>query len=235
MTALSRAALLGLPAVALLLGSGLNPAAAQTTHTVQLQPGFAAVFSPSSLTINEGDTVNWVWVSGLHDVTSFDGAFASGPPVFPPMSFSVTFDNAFVTANGVNGNVYDYFCSVHLSLGMVGSVEVLTGRPTLTVNNLVGGGTASLVTTGATPGGSVGVAFSTAGGGPTMLNAGPCGMVTVGLSNPITVAGVVPADAGGTATVTANVPAIATGVTVWFQALDLSSCVLSNGFAEVVG
>jgi len=99
---------------------------AQTTHTVNLS-GFS--FSTPDLTIQVGDTVEWVWVSGFHSVNSglngvFDGLFSSGPPVFAPNTFSVTFDQAFLDANPVPGKVYDYFCSVHVALGMTGTVTV---------------------------------------------------------------------------------------------------------------
>lgn len=40
------------------------------TFTVQVAPGFAFVFSPSSVTIQPGDTVTWVWEDSLHSVTA---------------------------------------------------------------------------------------------------------------------------------------------------------------------
>lgn len=100
--------------------------AAQTTHTVTLS---GASFSPAALTIQEGDTVDWVWSVGNHNVVSGvaaipDGIFSSGLPVLPPMSFSVTFDSAFLAANPVLGNVYDYYCDVHVGFGMTGAVTV---------------------------------------------------------------------------------------------------------------
>ncbi|MAB80227.1 MAG: hypothetical protein CMJ89_12815 [Planctomycetes bacterium] len=100
--------------------------AAQTTHTVTLN---ASTFSPSTLTIQEGDTVDWVWSLGAHNVVSGaggipDGIFNSGLPALPPMSFSVTFDSAFLAANPVPGNVYDYYCDVHVGFGMTGAVTV---------------------------------------------------------------------------------------------------------------
>jgi len=99
---------------------------AQTTHTVTLN-GFS--FTPQDITICEGDTVLWVWSAGFHDVTSGtggigDGRFASGLPVLPPNTFSVTFDAAFVAANPAPNGLYDYFCSVHVGFGMTGTVTV---------------------------------------------------------------------------------------------------------------
>lgn len=115
-------------AAGLLAGLALcaSSASAQTTKIVNLQP---LDFAPANLTIDLGDTVRWVWVNGFHDVKSGagaipDGIFDSGSPVFPPNTFEVTFDQAFLDANPVPGNVYNYFCSIHASSGMVGTVTV---------------------------------------------------------------------------------------------------------------
>lgn len=119
--------LLALP---LALAALVATSSAQPIHTVDLaSTPTNNSFSPQHLTICEGDTVQWVWVSGFHDVTSGtggvpDGAFSSGSPVFPPNTFSVTFDAAFLTTNPMPGGVYDYFCSVHVALGMTGTVSV---------------------------------------------------------------------------------------------------------------
>ena len=74
--------------------------------------------------INAGDTVRWIWVAGLHSVTSFpDSAevFDSGL-LTPPSDFSYTFNNV---------GEFNYLCSIHSEqhmghiTGMVGSVTVL--------------------------------------------------------------------------------------------------------------
>lgn len=123
--------------------------AAQTTHVVNLT---GTAFSTPDLTVSVGDTVQWNWVSGFHNVESgvggvHDGIFRSGNPTFPPQSFSVTFDQAFLDANPVSGKVYRYYCDVHVGVGMVGQVTV--AFPSALV--LRGGGTnpASLSTAGA--------------------------------------------------------------------------------------
>ncbi|QDU69423.1 cupredoxin domain-containing protein [Engelhardtia mirabilis] len=113
--------------------AGLASAAtAQTTHVVNL---YSNVFLPDDLTIQVGDTVRWEWVTNFHNVVSGtnagmtgipDGIFSSGSPVAPPSMFEVTFDQAFLDANPVAGNVYTYYCIVHLP-GMVGRVRVETG------------------------------------------------------------------------------------------------------------
>ncbi len=104
-------------------------AGAQVTHFVSVGPGFA--FVPDDITIQVGDTVQWDWAGPLfHNVESGtggvpDGNFSSGAPVPGPNSFSVTFDAAFLTANPEPGNVYDYFCAVHVTFGMEGVVRVI--------------------------------------------------------------------------------------------------------------
>ena len=117
----------------LALAAGLllaGVAGAQTTHFVTVGPNFD--FVPEDITISLGDTVQWDWAGGFqHNVESGkdsvpDGIFNSGVPVIGPASFSVTFDSAFVTANPVPGNSYDYYCIVHESFfDMEGVVRVM--------------------------------------------------------------------------------------------------------------
>ena len=106
--------------------------------------------------------------------------------------------------------------------------------PALAVTNLVAGATTTLTLTNGTAGSPVYFAYSIAGAGPTSVNAGPCGMVDVALTNPITLPPVT-ADPAGTASISAPVPPGTSGTTVWFQAFDLGSCTLSNGLVEIVG
>lgn len=218
-----------LSAAALCLGT--STAYAQTNHTVDLA---GISFTPAHLTIDQGDTVTWNWVSGLHNVDSDDGLFSSGSPVSGPNTFSITFDAAFMAAAPANGNVYAYHCDVHEGLGMVGSVTVNTNMPVLTITNFAAGQASAMTVTGATPGAPVGFAYSLTGAGPITLNAGPCGAVTASLSAPITLLPQVNADAIGTAVLPANIPAGTTGVSVWVQALDLGGCRLSNGATMVI-
>ena len=74
------------------------------------------------LTIRPGDTVRWIWVSGLHNVVSGvqgePGAgeeFFSGDPEEPPREFEHTF---------MDTGVFDYFCEVHAPFGMISFVTV---------------------------------------------------------------------------------------------------------------
>ncbi len=107
--------------------------------------------------------------------------------------------------------------------------------PTLSVSGLVAGGTAQLTVDNATPSGLVGFAYSLSGGGPATLPAGSCGLLTVDLSNPVQVIGIQPANGLGSSTLSVPIPSGATGVSVWFQALDVVSCELTNGLAEIIG
>ena len=78
-----------------------------------------ACFSPASLTINSGDTVEWINAdTAAHTVTS--GSPANGPSgvfdsslIMGGASFENTFDEA---------GDYDYFCMVHP--WMVGNIQV---------------------------------------------------------------------------------------------------------------
>lgn len=209
-----------------------SSAAAQTTHQVDL---VGISFTPAHITINEGDTVFWNWVSGMHNVASDDGLFTSGFPELPPFTYSLTFDAAFLASAPANGNLYNYHCDPHFAFGMVGSVTVVTNNPVLEVTNLLAGQQAQMTVTNATPGGVVGYAYSIVGPGPTILNAGPCGPVTASLSAPITLLPMMSANGSGTAVLPINVPAAAVDVYIWIQALDIASCKLSNGATMRVG
>lgn len=101
-------------------------AGAQTIHEVSVN-GFS--YTPANITIDVGDSVRWTWGLGLHDVESGTGGvpdfiFDSGNPELAPKTFEITFSDAFVTANPVAGDVYNYYCSIHVSFSMEGSVKV---------------------------------------------------------------------------------------------------------------
>ncbi len=79
--------------------------------------------------INVGDTVRWLWVTGLHSVTSNPGStevFDSGL-LTPPSTFEYTF---------MNEGEFMYHCSIHSDhhpgghvTGMVGVVTVMIPAP----------------------------------------------------------------------------------------------------------
>ena len=74
------------------------------------------------LTIRPGDTVRWVWVSGLHSVVSGNHGdpdegvlFLSGDPVGAPHEFTHVFTDP---------GDFPYHCELHFGFGMVSSVSV---------------------------------------------------------------------------------------------------------------
>lgn len=213
-----------------------STATAQTTHTISLTyTSGQGAFTPNELSIELGDTVRWDWVSGFHSVDSFQGLFSSGAPLVGPFTYDVVFDQAFLNAaqlGGLSGTSFDYFCTPHLLSGMVGNVTVaLPGKPLLEVTHLQEGGTATVTVSRASVGQLVGVAYSLTGQGPTNLFAGPCGMISAELTAPVTVLATVFSDSLGNAPIPVNVPPRTQGITVYMQALDISTCTLSNSGA----
>ena len=104
------------------------------------------------------------------------------------------------------------------------------GGLSLNANGLVAGGTATLTLDNAGPGAACLFAWSSAGGGPTASVLGD-----VDLSQPIRRLPVATADSAGSASVSAAVPAGASGMTIWMQAADLSTGELSPSMSAVVG
>ena len=222
---------------AVLAFAGLqSPAQAQTTHVVLNGPLSAPVFDPQDIVIQEGDTVRWEWGFAEHDVVSLDGAFSSGPPTLAPFTYEVTFDAAFLAANPVPGNLYNYECTIHGPFGQIGSVRVDVPTPlTLSVSNLVAGQTATFNIAGGSPNRIISSAYSLVGMGPTSLSTGLCGIVSVDLSLPIKKLPKVRADQLGNASFDVDIPAGTTGRAIWFQAIDNFDCRVSNSLAEVIG
>lgn len=214
----------------MLLSLALAAALAQTTHTVSVGSPINR-FTPKDLAIQVGDTVTWTWVGGIHNVSSQDGYFSSGAPVGAPMTYSLTFDAAFLVGAPISGNRYDYQCDVHAGLGMVGSVTVGTpGKPVLTTNDPAPGGTAQFSVSGATPGGTVIIGYSTTGDGPIVTGFG-----TASMSPPIMQLPPVTANGMGVATLALPIPgSVPPGFTVWTQALDLAAGILTNGARVIV-
>jgi plastocyanin len=96
-------------------------------------------FSPETITVTQGDSVSWTNGGGFHDVTFEDGLFKQPPtPSADIWTVSRTFDLP---------GTYLYYCSVHQSLGMTGSVVVNAAGST---------GSSGAPTTSAPAGGTVG-------------------------------------------------------------------------------
>lgn len=100
---------------------GYNTHAATVTVHVGPASNFYS-FSPDPVSINAGDTVQWVWDSGPHSATSGtpgrpSGVFDSGTRNAGATPYSHTFSST--------GNV-PYYCAVHGEL-MTGTVQVAGG------------------------------------------------------------------------------------------------------------
>lgn len=80
-------------------------------------------FSPSSVTIVEGDTVRFFWSGELlaHNAVAEDGLFDSGEA-------SRNVDYAFTFEIGTNGT-HQYICEPHEEFGMIGTVIVEPSPP----------------------------------------------------------------------------------------------------------
>ncbi|MCB1555511.1 MAG: hypothetical protein KDJ14_17065 [Xanthomonadales bacterium] len=92
----------------------VSASAHAVTHEVTLS-GFS--FTPSSLTIQVGDTVRWRNQGGFHDVVADDTSFSSGAATSAPFTFEVTFNTP---------GTFGYHCSIHGSpgAGMAGTIIV---------------------------------------------------------------------------------------------------------------
>ena len=97
-----------------------------TKHVISVQN---FTFSPASITdVIVGDTMRWVWVSGSHTTTSTTIP-ASAPSWDHPINSSNTSFEYIVTIAGS----YNYKCTPHASMGMVGSFIATAPAPTLAV------------------------------------------------------------------------------------------------------
>lgn len=94
---------------------------------------------------------------------------------------------------------------------------------------MVAGSNATLTVSGATPNSQLLLGFSLTGSGPTPS---PYGMAL--LSAPIRLFATLNTLEGTTAAYTTSIPPNATGLTAWFQALDLGSGLLGNGIQITV-
>ena len=76
-------------------------------------------FTPSTLTINEGDTLRFVWGGQAlpHNSVEENGVFDSGDP-----ERAVDFEHVF---DYDSSGTYNFFCEPHEAVGMTGSVTVV--------------------------------------------------------------------------------------------------------------
>lgn len=135
------------------------PSATSQIFDVMVGPNGTLTFSPSTVTISVGDTVRWTWGSSLHSVTSgtpctVDGQFCSpndtncSAGTLSNMGF--VYEHTFTVAG-----TYSYFCHLHCSFGMTGTVNVESGSATWLASPATGDwNTAANWTAGGPPNGS---------------------------------------------------------------------------------
>ena len=85
-------------------------------------------FSPSSVTVTEGDTVRFFWSGQAlpHNAVESNEVFDSGEP-------QRNVDYSFTFELGMNGT-YDFVCEPHAALGMVGQIIVEPAPPAIENN-----------------------------------------------------------------------------------------------------
>lgn len=96
------------------------------TTTVQMvTDGDEFIFDPIGVAIEPGTTVEWVLESGSHSSTAYEDRIPDGAEAWDSGTLSETgasFSHTFETEG-----TYDYFCTPHKTLGMVGRLVV--GEP----------------------------------------------------------------------------------------------------------
>ncbi|MBP7747796.1 MAG: PQQ-dependent sugar dehydrogenase [Phycisphaerae bacterium] len=104
--------------LALMLALAISATASATTWNVTAS---GTSFSPANLTVAPGDTIHWVWVNGIHTVTSGTGCTHNTPFFDAPLDAAhPTFD--YVVPTGVPS--IPYFCLPHCAFGMTGLITV---------------------------------------------------------------------------------------------------------------
>ncbi len=115
------------PVIAALFLALWPTAARAATVTVMVGPSCGFCFSPSEVTINPGDTVRWTWSSSGHSTTSGSPGSPNGIWDSGILNQGAMFTHTF---NSVGS--FPYYCTPHGSLGMVGTVTVVSASPTPT-------------------------------------------------------------------------------------------------------
>ena len=109
--------------------AGIQFTNAQATHDITAS---GVTFSPSSMTIDIGDTVRWTNTSGTHNVNGTTGTFASNPESFGnSLGTGWVYKHKFTIAG-----TYNYRCDQHFGGGMTGVITVID--PTAGINSITG-------------------------------------------------------------------------------------------------
>ena len=96
----------------------------QTSHLI-LVGGSSDVFTPATLTINAGDTVNFHNIGGYHNVNGNLTTYPSNPVPFDGPNAGVAwYSNWWYTVVFNTAGTYDYQCDPHVNMGMVGQIIV---------------------------------------------------------------------------------------------------------------
>jgi plastocyanin len=97
---------------------------------VMVGPGGSHSFAPSKVTIHPGDTVQWVWGSNNHTVTSGDPSTGAADNQFCSPSdtncsgAAASDTGAMYSHTFTQAGTFPYFCVPHRRAGMTGSVVV---------------------------------------------------------------------------------------------------------------
>ncbi len=139
-----RAALIAAAVVTVASAGALQGATATTvpprkpkTHVVQMitQDG-KQVFEPANLVIQPGDTVEWLAVSGSHNVAFWADSVPKGAPdllrkAMPDTTAPLTSprkptkgDKYSMVFNGMPKGEYKYYCTPHLKKMMIGLLTI---------------------------------------------------------------------------------------------------------------
>ena len=113
-------AAIGITVLLLLLQGNLGLEPEQETETYVVTVDSTNLrFNPSTVTLNEGDTLRFVWGGQAlpHNSVEENGVFDSGDPE-RDLDFGHVFDYD-------SAGTYNFFCEPHESVGMLGSVTVL--------------------------------------------------------------------------------------------------------------
>jgi plastocyanin len=94
-------------------------------------------FDPANITIKQGDAIRWTMVSGAPHNVAFDPAkvpddvesqlSANMPNQQSPLSgpFLMNPNETYtISFGGIKPGTYDYVCTPHVALGMVGTITV---------------------------------------------------------------------------------------------------------------
>ena len=109
----------------------------QTSHMV-LVGGSGDIFTPSTLTVNVGDTVNFHNIGGYHNVNGTQATYPSNPASFEGPAIGVPWSsNWWMSVVFTLPGTYDYQCDPHVPMGMFG--QIIVQSQTTDCNGVVNG------------------------------------------------------------------------------------------------